>query len=80
MQAPELPRRSRHILQRHHVIRSLYLTKQILPTFEGTHDIIPDGMTKTLGPSAFLYFRDKLMHFTVPASPIAVKRIIATKT
>ena len=80
VQAPELPRRSRHILQRHHVIRSIYLTKQILPTFEGTHDIIPDGMTKTLGPSAFLYFRDKLMHFTVPASPIAVKRIIATKT
>jgi hypothetical protein len=59
--APELPRRSRHILQRHHVIRSLYLARQILPIFEGTHDIIPDGMTKSLGPSAFLYFRTKLM-------------------
>ena len=61
VKAPELPSRSRHILQRHHVIRFLYITKQILPIFEGTHDIIPDGMTKTLGPSAFLYFRSKLM-------------------
>ena len=61
VKAPELPRRSRHILQRHHIIRFLYTTKQILPIFEGTHDIIPDGMTKTLGPSAILYFRDKLM-------------------
>ena len=61
VKAPELPRRSRHILQRHHIIRFLFVTKQILPIFEGTHDIIPDGMTKTLGPSAFLYFRDKLM-------------------
>ena len=61
VQAPELPRRSRHILQRHHVIRFLHSTGQIFPTFEGTHDIIPDGMTKTLGPSAFLYFRHKLM-------------------
>ncbi len=34
---------------------------QILPIFEGTHNIIPDGMTKFLGPSAFLYFRAKLM-------------------
>lgn len=59
--APELPRRSRHILQRHHIIRSLYLANQILPTFEGTHELIPDGLTKTLGPSAFLYFRSKLM-------------------
>ena len=65
VQAPELPRRSKHILQRHHVIRFLFATKQILPTFEGTHDIIPDGMTKTLGPSAFLYFRDKLMRSAV---------------
>ena len=76
VKAPELPRRSRHILQRHHVIRFLYTTKQILPIFEGTHDIIPDGMTKTLGPSAFLYFRDKLMRtrttrYETPATPKA---------
>lgn len=61
---PELPRRSRHILQRHHIIRSLYLANQILPVFEGTHDLIPDGLTKTLGPSAFMYFRSKLMRST----------------
>ena len=58
---PELPRRSRHILQRHHVLRFLYATHQIKPTHQGTHDIIPDGMTKTLGPAAFLYFRHRLM-------------------
>jgi hypothetical protein len=58
---PELPRRSRHILQRHHVIRFLFHTGQIHPVHQGTHDIIPDGMTKTLGPTAFLYFRSKLM-------------------
>ena len=58
---PELPRRSRHILQRHHVLRALYLTRQIVPVHQGTHDIIPDGMTKTLGVSAFLYFRFRLM-------------------
>jgi len=58
---PELPKRSRHILQRHHVIRAMYLTRQINPVHQGTHDIIPDGMTKTLGPAAFLYFRSRLM-------------------
>ena len=58
---PELPKRSRHILQRHHVIRALYVTKQIQPVHQGTHDIIPDGMTKTLGPTAFLYFRHRIM-------------------
>ena len=66
--APELPRRSRHILQRHHIIRSLYLANQILPVFEGTHELIPDGLTKTLGPSAFLYFRSKLMRSVLPIS------------
>ena len=70
--APELPRRSRHILQRHHIIRSLYLANQILPVFEGTHELIPDGLTKTLGPSAFLYFRSKLMRsYKQPTPPSA---------
>ena len=58
---PELPKRSRHILQRHHVIRFLYLSRKISPVHQGTHDIIPDGMTKTLGPTAFLFFRFRLM-------------------
>jgi hypothetical protein len=59
--SPELPKRSRHILQKHHVLRFLYLTKQIMPMHQGTHDIIPDGMTKYFGVAAFLNFRYKLM-------------------
>ena len=64
--APELPRKSRHILQRHHVLRFLQSLAHIKPMHQGTNDIIPDGMTKSKPPLPFLYFRSRLMGTPLP--------------
>jgi hypothetical protein len=60
--APAISRLSRHIAQKHHFLRWLYKQGSILPVAVGTHDINPNGMTKTLGPTDFLYFRHHLFH------------------
>ena len=60
--APAISRLSRHIAQHHHFLRWLYQTRVIMPVHIGTHDITANGMTKTLGPSEFIYFRHHLFH------------------
>ena len=58
--APQITRKSRHIALKEHYVRWLYTTKQILPSFVGTNDMVADGLTKTLAPSKFLWFRQQL--------------------
>lgn len=58
--APQITRKSRHIALKEHYIRWLYKTKQIIPSFVGTNDMIADGLTKSLAPSKFLWFRKHL--------------------
>ena len=60
--APAVSKHSRHVRQHHHFLRDLYQQKEIVPTHVGTHDIVPNGLTKTLGPTDFLYFRHQLFH------------------
>lgn len=55
-----IPAKSRHIDLKHHHIRWAYQTKQILPQHQGTNDIVPDALTKHVGPSRFLYFRHQV--------------------
>ena len=66
--ASQVTRRSRHIALKSHYVRYLYKTKQIAPKHIGTHDMIADGLTKTLSPSQFLWFRSKLLN-THSATP-----------
>ncbi len=58
--APIIPAKSRHIDIKHHHVRWAYQTKQILPKHQGTNDIVPDALTKHVGPSRFLYFRHQV--------------------
>lgn len=60
--APAVSKHSRHVLQHIHFLRELFQRKQIIPCHQSTHDIVPNGLTKTLGPNAFLYFRHHLFH------------------
>lgn len=60
--APQITRRSRHIALKSHYVRWLYKTKQIIPQHIGTHDMIADGLTKSLSPSKFLWFRSQLLN------------------
>ena len=69
---PIIPFKSRHIALKHHHIRDLTRRKIVLPTHQGTHDIVPDAMTKTTPPSRFLYNRFKLfprVHSQLSTSP-----------
>ena len=52
--SPQITRRSRHIALKSHYIRWLFQTKQIVPQHIDTHDMIADGLTKSLSPSKFL--------------------------
>jgi len=61
-----IPAKSRHIDLKHHHIRWAYQTKQILPQHQGTNDIIPDALTKHVGPSRFLYFRHQVFQPRTP--------------
>lgn len=58
--APLIPSKSRHIALKHHHIRWLHKLKEIKPVHQGTNDVIPDALTKHVGPSRFLYFRQKV--------------------
>lgn len=60
--APQITRKSRHIALKHHYLRWLFQQKVVVPHHVGTHDIIPDGMTKSLSPSSFLWFRSQLLN------------------
>ena len=59
---PQITRRSRHIALKSHYVRWLFQTKQIIPQHTGTHDMIADGLTKSLSPSKFLWFCSQLMN------------------
>jgi hypothetical protein len=61
-QAPQIPRKSRHIHIRHHYIRLLHHNGSINLHHQGTHDILPDGLTKSLAPAQFLFFRSNLFN------------------
>lgn len=58
--APLIPSKSRHIDLKHHHIRWAHKTNQIQPQHQGTHDIVPDALTKHVGPSRFLFFRQQV--------------------
>ena len=58
----QVTRKSRHIALKSHYVRWLYLTKQIAPLHISTHDMIADGLTKSLSPSKFLWFRSQLLN------------------
>ena len=58
--APAVSRNSRHIEQYAHLLRHLYKAKEIDPRHLGTHEIIPNGLTKTLGPTDYIYHQHQL--------------------
>ena len=60
--APEITRKSRHIALKEHYVRWLFKSKQIAPQFVGTNDMLADGLTKSLSPSKFLWFRKELFN------------------
>ncbi len=60
--APSISRLSRHIAQKHHFLRWLCQTHAVIPVHVGTNDINVNGMTKTLGPTDFVYFRHHLLN------------------
>ena len=66
---PQVTWKSRHIAIRHHYLRWLYQSRKILPTHQGTNDIIPDGLTKSLTPTKFLWFRSQLLNLPKHNSP-----------
>jgi hypothetical protein len=71
-QAPAIPARSRHIAQRHHFIRWLYSTGQISLHHQGTNDIAPDGMTKSVAPNRFLYLRSLWFNSDRPSTTLPI--------
>jgi len=60
--APLIPSKSRHIALKHHYVRWAFKTKQITPRHQGSVDIVPDALTKHVGPSRYLYFRKQIFH------------------
>lgn len=58
--SPLIPSKSRHIDLKHHHIRWLCKTKQVLPQHQGSTNIVPDAATKHVGPSRFLYYRHQV--------------------
>ena len=58
--APAISRNSRHIAQYAHLLRHLYKTGEMVPAYLGTHEIIPNGLTKTLGPTDYIYHEHQL--------------------
>ena len=57
---PLIPAKSRHIALKEHHVRWAVKTNQVLPQHQGSCDIVPDGATKCVGPSRFLYFRNQV--------------------
>ena len=69
--APLIPSKSRYIDLKHHHVRWAHKTNQILPQHQGTHDIVPDALTKHVGPSRFLYFRHQVLKpYSTPENPL----------
>ena len=58
--APAISRNSRHIAHYAHLLRHLYKTGGMVPAYLGTHEIIPNGLTKTLGPIDYIYHEHQL--------------------
>ena len=70
--APIIPRKSRHILNQFHYQRSLFANGIILPTKVGSHDLVPDMMTKSDNKTnKFLYDRHLLFNHSAKTSPSA---------
>ena len=65
----QVTRKSRHIALKSHYIRWLYSTKQILPQHINTHDMIADGLNKSLSPSKFLWLRSQLINTPATSPP-----------
>jgi Reverse transcriptase (RNA-dependent DNA polymerase) len=65
--APAVTRKSRHIFIKHHYIRWLCQQNHITLQHQGTHDIVADGLTKYTPPSAFPYFRARLLNLFHPS-------------
>ena len=68
--APAVTRHSRHINIKHHYLRWLTQTNQVDLLHQGTNDIIPDGLTKYLPPSAFPYFRATILNLFHPSDTL----------
>jgi folate-dependent phosphoribosylglycinamide formyltransferase PurN len=68
-EAPAVTRKSRHIFIQHHYIRWLHQAKHIALQHQGTHDIVPDGLTKYTSPSAFPFFRARILNLYHPSDP-----------
>jgi hypothetical protein len=66
--SPLIPAKSRHIALKHHHVRWAFKTNQIRPQHQGSADIVPDALTKHVGPSRFLYFRQQVFQ-TPPSLP-----------
>jgi hypothetical protein len=66
--APAVTRKSRHIFIKHHYIRWLHKYNHIILHHQGTHDIVPDGLTKYIPPSAFPYFRNRILNQYHPSN------------
>ena len=66
-EAPAVTRKSRHIFVQHHYIRWLNQTNHIKLHHQGTHDIVPDGLTKHTHPSAFPFFCARILNLYHPS-------------
>ena len=59
--SPAIPSKSSHIALKIHHVRHQLKTKEIFVRHQGTCDIVPDFMTKHVGPSRFLFSRHKIL-------------------
>ena len=62
--APQVTRKSRQIALKEHYIRFLHTSQQITPKYIGTNDMVANGLTKSLAPTKFLWFRQQLLNNT----------------
>ena len=60
--APQIPRKSRHILVRHHYIRDLVATKIVTIKHLGTDQMVADLLTKPLSALKYIPFRNALLN------------------
>ena len=67
-QAPEIPRKSRHIHVRHHYIRRLVQDKLVKIVHLPTTSMVADMLTKPLPIRQFLHFSQLLLN-TLPSTP-----------
>ena len=60
--APQIPRKSRHILVRHHYIRDLVATKIVTIKHLGTDQMVADLLTKPVSALKYIPFRNALLN------------------